>query len=553
MARTAASVLVWLAFLAGIAWIGHTEILSATTTRASDALPLYLSACAVADGLDPTLQESLSQAYHHRQMNVGAATFSTLYPATAGWLLKPVSTLSWESFTDLWRWILLCSLASFPFAVLATEARPSRYLRAGLLGAVLAWHPYAAECIRLGQVNLLLAALCTVAMVAVLAGPAWVGGIALATGALIKLVPAGLALPLLVGRQLKPVLVAGLVGSIGLGLTLLYVPAPRLIQGIQETLAFQASIDPDWLVGKNPAPMLVRWFGYFRHEPMQGLTLLSCGLIVGLRPCRQSIVAGMGLICAWLGADAAGFHVLYTPLLYPVFLLASSEGWLVWVACLGGYSLLPWLFLAAPEPQAVLFGVGVWGWCLYRLLSSAKAVASGALEQSRELAQAGAAISGLIVGALLGKTWPEAGPVAAPLPEGQTIPDGAGFIRPNDEVPGAIKALGGGLDRPASTLAKPGTIRDLQLYLRKAPLLWEQAAARYPARSSILKGRAQAAPSGELREISGRDIRTWLLEEKTVMAQAQSEGLELGELPLLLQKALASGLAEEAPVIPAIQ
>ena len=93
--------------LLGLANTLQKEIFNAQNTRASDALPLYLSAAAVSEGLDPTLRESLGQVYDERGMNVGAATFSTLYPATAGWLLQPLSALSWEEFTVCWRWMLV--------------------------------------------------------------------------------------------------------------------------------------------------------------------------------------------------------------------------------------------------------------------------------------------------------------------------------------------------------------------------------------------------------------------------------------------------------------
>jgi len=73
---------------------------------------------------------------------------------------------------------------------------------------VLAWHPVTAECVRLGQVNLVLGALCAVAMAGVAiegraaarAGRrAWavdlVVGAALGLGGALKLVPAALLLP----------------------------------------------------------------------------------------------------------------------------------------------------------------------------------------------------------------------------------------------------------------------------------------------------------------------------------------------------------------------
>lgn len=529
------------------AWrIVDQEILHPGSTRASDALPLYLSAGAVAAGLDPTDQAALARVYDERGLDVGAATFSTLYPATAGALLEPVASLDWDGFSRLWRSILLGALLMYGVAA-AWMAPGSWTTRLGwglLVCSVLLWHPVSAECVRLGQVNMVLGALCALGIAAVRRGPVMLAAPVLALGALIKLVPGALILPVLAARRLGPVLLLSLLGIAGLGLAMFTVPLRTILEGVLGTLAFQAAIDPDWLVGRTLAPDWMRWLGFVRHDPLQWITLGAAIGIPALRPSMGTAAAGMALICAWLGADASGFHVLYVPLVFPAFLaLSVGRGWM-----LAGLSAvfygLPHLDGLAPEPQMVLFGLIVWVIAAAELLREAMKVPISTVERDGVLGPAIPTLAGLGVGWLLSHAWPAEGPVAPPLAEGQTTPEGPGFIRASDRVPGASKALGGGVDRPASTLARPGTIRAVQLHLRKAPVLWRELAAKYPARASLMEARADAAPAGELRELSGREVGAWLRDEQALVDTLRADGLELGDVPAGLAAAMASGLAD---------
>ncbi|MFN7147542.1 MAG: hypothetical protein ACK4YP_27490, partial [Myxococcota bacterium] len=316
------------------------------------------------------------------------------------------------------------------------------------------------------------------------------------------------------------------------------------ISAVLGTLRFQASIDPDWLVGKDPAPAWMRLFGWIRHEPLQWLTLGIVAIVPFARPSVRTAVAGMALLTAWLGADAAGFHVLYAPLAYPVFVLLAGEAALFVPLVAAFYALAFGPEALGAEPRMVLFGFLAWAAAAATLVRAAAEVPAGAVEAEPEVKQAGLAMAGVVSGALLVGAVPGEGPVAAPLPEGQTAPEGPGFIHANDRVPGEVRALGGGLDRPASTLAKPGTIRALQLYMRRAPVAWNQLAERYPARADLCRARASAAPGGDLRDHSGRAVAAWLTEEAAVVTRLQAEGLDLGDLPAALNAALAAGLTD---------
>jgi hypothetical protein len=557
-----------LATLAGLFQIARTEIVGQAQTRASDALPLYLSGAAVAAGLDPTREASLARIYDERGLSVGAATFSTLYPATAGEVMQGLAARAWPDFTTTWRWILLGAIGGYALAAgwAAPGGGMTRITWGGAVGALLAWHPVSAECVRLGQVNMVLGALCSVAMAAVTAagrrgaggeGRTWasdlVCGAALGLGAAVKLVPAALLLPLWATRRWRPTLGAAVVGGAALLLVLPIVPLSRVIEAIRETLRFQAAIDPDWLVGQHPAPGWMRVFGYIRHDALQWITLGTAAVVPFARPSTRVATAAMALVCAWLGADAAGFHVLYTPLAYPVFVLAVGRPLALGVLAAALY-LLPLAPGLTPEPRMVLFGLVAWGVAAETLARAARAVPAGVVEADPELRQAALATAGVLTGVLLVGAMPGDGPLAPPLPEGRTTPEGAGFIHPNDRVPGTTSGagagLGSGLDRAASTLAKPGTVRAVQLYMRRAPVAWKALAEQYPARTSLLTGRADAAPAGDLRDHSGREIATWLRAEQATVEGLTAEGLDLGELPAALQAALASGLADpglEAP------
>ncbi len=534
----------------GLARVAHTEILTDSPSRASDALPLYLSGAAVDAGLDPTQERSLAQVYDQRALSVGAATFSTLYPATAGVLLQPFASLSWPDFTRAWRWSLWLSIALFGVAggVAARGDRWTNLAWGGALTALLAWHPITAECVRLGQVNMGLGAVCAAAMTVVTRSrSSWLAdllcGALLGLGGAVKLVPAALLLPLLAARRWRTAVGAALVGGVTLAAALPIVPLGRMVEAIQETLRFQAAIDPDWLVGQSPAPGWMRVLGFIRHDALPWITLGACGLIPALRPSARTAVAGMGLLCAWLGADAAGFHVLYAPLAWPVFVLFVGRPWVFipLVLVFYGFVHLPGL---TPEPRMVLFGLVAWVLAAGELVRAAGEVQPGPAEADPELRQAGLALAGVVSGALLVGAVPGDGPVAAPLPEGQSTPAGPGFIHAGYRVPGAVRALGGGLDRPASTLARPGTIRGLQLYMRSAPGAWRALAERYPARAAVLSGRADGVPGGDLRDHSGREMAVWLGSEAAAVVQLTQEGLDVGELSRALDVALTSGLTD---------
>jgi hypothetical protein len=106
------------------------------------------------------------------------------------------------------------------------------------------------------------------------------------------------------------------------------------------------------------------------------------------------------------------------------------------------------------------------------------------------------------------------------------------------------------MDRAASTLARPGTIRALQEHMRSAPAEWDALAGRYPARAAELRAVGRSAPRGVLKTVSGTDVRDWLREERAALERFAGEGLDVTALRAAHDAAWVSGLGEEGYVGP---
>jgi hypothetical protein len=440
--------------------------------RAADALPVYLSGAAVADGEDPTTQRGLKAAYDRREMTVRAATFSNLYPASTGVLLQPIARGTWEEFVVAWRALLLLGAVIAGAAGGLAAARGPWAPVAGALGAWLAVavFPVTAECVALGQANLLVGGLMGAAMLALSRTRPAVAGVAAILGAGIKLVPGFVVWPLLAARSRRGVLAAGLAGLTVLGATLAFVPMDRVLIGVKSTLQFQSVITPDWM-NHGPVPAWVRFAGDLRHTPLMvwttvlsGVTALGVGATLrsdadpALRARSGAVLAGgVALAAAWLGADSAAFHVLYAPLYLP------AVAWLAaWpldrdaprVAWLGPIvALLPALLYAwapgpeiGPEARLVLAGLGLWVAVGARLVHLA-----GGLPRWGWLAM-GLAMGWGAARAQHLSTSP-AGPPPHTLPAGD--PTGAGL--PTGVGHGGVQPGGGTSDGGPQSPAGPGS------------------------------------------------------------------------------------------------
>ena len=155
----------------------------------SDALPLYLSAKAVNQGLDPTDPGVLQQIYSQLDLHVSMALFSTLYPASTAVLLSPISNQGWSGFLHSWRLIILVVLV---LGTAAAGAGTARGWRAGLGAAVGAWvalgaYPNTGDALGLGQANLLIVGLLCLAVAGLARDRGGLTGVMAMAGAAVEL------------------------------------------------------------------------------------------------------------------------------------------------------------------------------------------------------------------------------------------------------------------------------------------------------------------------------------------------------------------------------
>lgn len=366
--------------LLAIALFRAASVLDAAEARgtiAADAVPVFLSALITADHGDPTSTAAMEERARTTTLPPGAFRVSTLYPASAGVLAQPLAVGGWEPFVDRWRTLLVAgAVASGALAGYASVTGTAGWTAAGV-GAWIAvgLFPVTIECVHLGQVNLLIAALLAGAGAAASRGRFALSAVAATSGGAIKLVPVFALWPLLLARP-RAVIVSTLVLGIALlGLTVTYVPLGATLSGVANTLAFQSGVRPDWMV-RNPAPGWMVAVGTFRHLPMGVVTALVSAL--AFRGSREVIATAVMLIAAWLGADAAGFHVLYTPLYLPALVYTAAWGLAPsaprWAWGFVALAFVPSVLAAwqvpglVVEARLVLAGVVIWAATAARLL-----------------------------------------------------------------------------------------------------------------------------------------------------------------------------------------
>lgn len=367
-----------------------TSVAAVDPIRSSDALPVYLSAAAIHDGLDPTIQASLKQAYETREMGVRAAIYSNLYPASTGVLFGPLAHGSWTWFVTMWRWLLLAgAIAAGAFGGLAAVRGPAAPLAAALgIWMAMAAFPVTDECIALGQVNVLVAGLMAVAAYALSRSRDGLAGVAAVLGMAVKLVPALCVWPLLAARRWRGVALAVAAGVVVVGLVGAQVPLDRALLGVLGTLEFQSSLTPTWM-GLNPSPPWMLFLGAARHLPLGVFTVLVVGVAAHLAPASgEARAAGAALAAAWIGADAAAFHVLYAPLYIPAWVYATvwafDEDAPPWAALTLPLAVAPAALYQADglgvaiEARMVIVGLLVWAGVLLRLAHHTPTLPRGA-------------------------------------------------------------------------------------------------------------------------------------------------------------------------------
>ena len=535
--------------------------------QASDALPLYLAGAAVHEGFDPTTQEGLEAAFAARKVVARAATFSNLYPASAGVLVGPITRGSWDEFVRAWRALLL---AGGLLAGIAGGLAGARGRYAPAAAAVGAWlavgaFPVTAECIGLGQANLLVGGLMGLCMLGLSRGWFGLAGLAALAGAGLKLVPGVGILPLLLGRKWRGLLWTTLAGLLLFAVTAMAVPPERMITALRATLQFQGNISPDWL-NRIDTPDWLVFLGDWRHRGTGLLTLLYVGfLLLGLGPplpgpigrllgatgpfdearFRAGAAGAIALCAAWLGADAAAFHVLYAPLYIPAFawLLtwpldreAPRAAWLV----LPLAALPAWLTLHPLGPledtaRLVVAGLVIWGVALIRLALL-----------SPPLPRLAWALLGVAAG--FGAAWGDVrnerplGPAPGSVEtiEAWGLPEGVGHggPRPGTGVLDPEQAAAIAMERPrpaqdalSSILLErvltPRAAQRLTSHLNQAPLRWEGVAGAEELVSEM--------PPPPAAQLTYGEIATWLARERASCAELPGTEIPADELARTLR------------------
>lgn len=525
--------------LAGAGYAASGSVLYEGQTRMSDALPLYLYGAAFLEGVSPVDPTALQGVYDARDMRVGAAIWSTLYPATAAPLMAPLGGLSWKSFSAVWGLLLL--LASLGVGALVPSGK-DRLVAAGVGVGLMGFFLPTAEAARLGQVNALLALLGAAALLAIHRDRDLLAGALVGVGACLKLVPVVLVFPWLLAKRWKTA-AGGLLIGVPVLLLSFWVTSPsELIAALKTTAHFQDTVAPAWLDSRAFPGWLVE-LGTIRHR---GLLAASIGAITALtlwRPSREVAVGSGALLLAWLGADAAAFHVLYAPLYAPAMvwlaLWALDDGprwrWLVsGLAVLGGLVLPRVDFIVQDATvSCVLYGyllwIGVLARCGWHALGAVERGPIDAFVMRHPMPIT--ALGGLVLAFLL--LVPRSD-VDAALPEGAslqadgsivftgpgfldegTLPPGAHLLGPGDvggDLPTSLDLTPAPGERrwpemtPIGHLRK-GTRKALDAHLQNAPGRWRSLAEELPPELAALARRqADAVPTHELAEMQIEEL-----------------------------------------------
>ncbi len=418
-------------------WTSRVYSLASRTPadQAADALPLFLGVEALREGADPTDAGAFANAYSHDRLQVGAAVFSTLYPASTSVLLEPLVPVRWPRFVAVWRGLLILSAIIAGAAGAMAGTPPRRWWLAAPVGALSATllFPVTSGAVILGQMNQLLAALAGLAQLALALD---FGGVAIAflvVGGGLKLVPAFATWPFFASRRGWALTVGLVVGLVLLGLTSAAVPLPRAVAALIATLRFESEAGgmPGLGVDLDSPPLLI-YVVVARHVPMAIATITLAGVAAWRARGRSEVlVGGVALIFAWLAADASGQHALYLPLGLASLAWAASwplaPGAPTWTRALPPLLVLPFALvydLPYPAERVGLFGmVAVWVVVALRTFA-----AVGPLGRGQRVA--------LWIGGVLALVVAAQGPRVVPM-DGR-VPSGEGALRPLGTSPGEV-------------------------------------------------------------------------------------------------------------------
>lgn len=373
--------------IAGLSAWGHvSDTLKNARHDAADAVPLYLQGVALREGADPTNAATLAEIKARPQRwALHADVISTLYPPS---MAAPMSLLvgsGWEVFLVRWRAIVLGGLLVGSAAAGWAGAMGRNAALGAALGAVIAvaLFPLTGHALALGQANLLIVGLIGLSTWAAARDRVGTAATAATIGIAVKLVPGIVLWPLLAARRWRGLLAAAAVGATVLSLTLLSIPAARVVANVLDTVRFQQGVTPAWLT-LFPGPILP-FLGVFRFAPLGIITLVLTGVCANATRGREHapavLASAMALLAAWLGAAASAVGVFYGLLLLPALIRLAvwplADRAPKWAWAFLPFALVPRLFVTADDGfvlasfQMFLVGLAIWLASAGQLLHSA--------------------------------------------------------------------------------------------------------------------------------------------------------------------------------------
>jgi len=331
MKRDLRSITAWWLLALGLGLVVWDQFMGAWTyaqaadsASASDSLPLYLGARAVRWGYDPTDTAVLQEMYVAADIHVTRALFSVLYPPSMHVFLQPLAGLSYNGFLYYWRQVLM-AVAVLGTAMAGSVGVHGRRLPAAMmasvLGAFVLFPTFIEVQVALGQPNPLVAGVFGLAMGCAARGWMSMAALAAAAGAGVKLVPAIIGWPLLMGMRWRAVAVAIIAGLMVLSATIVHVPLDRIVDNIQATMAFQQTVEPHWLHDHTLGDG-ARFIGFLRRPSLLLISIILVGWSAygaRLNPTRQREVVAIGIafLSTALAADGAGVGAYYATLAIP--------------------------------------------------------------------------------------------------------------------------------------------------------------------------------------------------------------------------------------------
>ncbi len=275
-----------------------------------DLLPLWLGGKALLHHRDPTDPEVLRELFLHSRIRMRPTGFHTYYPQTAALVFAPLGLVD---FATLGRWLppvfgaALLAGTALPAVATATGG-PRRVAAVALASGIAASFPMVAIVIGMGQSNAVLVGLTGLGLWALARDHRVTGGVAIGLGIGVKVFPAVLLVPAILGRRWR---MLGIAVAVPIGVLL-------------TSLLFYAG---PW--AGSPLGLGAAWFAGTALSPADA----------GREP---AVVRALWHARIWLpGALAVGFTAWTARVRKPAAIPALGALWVAWVGTVMAGSSMP--------------------------------------------------------------------------------------------------------------------------------------------------------------------------------------------------------------------